>query len=99
LLLSPAIRNYGDVLCGWSGGKTDVISAEFDKKTIEVAASVGPLEGFGRLLIAQLELEERCFEFIERNEIAGGEKFALDDREVDFDLVEPAGVDRCMDKD
>jgi hypothetical protein len=74
------------------------MSAEFDEKAIEVAASIGPFEGFGRLFVAQLEFKECRFEFIERNEIAGGEQFALDDREVDFDLVEPAGVNRGVDE-
>jgi hypothetical protein len=29
----------------------------------------------------------------------GGEDLSLNDRKIDFDLVEPAGVDRCMNED
>ena len=32
-------------------------------------------------------------------EVVGREDLSLNDREIDFDLVEPASVDRCMNED
>ena len=57
---------------------------------MEIGAREGPLEGSGGLFVALLEGEEAIFDFVERAEVVGGEDLSLDDREVDFDLVEPA---------
>jgi hypothetical protein len=46
-----------------------------------------------------LETEETIFDFSERAEVVGGEDHSLNDREIDFDLVEPTGVDRSVDQD
>jgi hypothetical protein len=50
------------------------------------------------LFIAILEGEKTIFDFGERAEVIGSEDLSLDDREVDFDLVEPAGMDRSVDE-
>jgi hypothetical protein len=42
---------------------------------------------------------ETLFEFGQRREIVGREDFPLHDREIDFDLIEPTGVDRSVDED
>src|SRR5271169_280448 len=52
-----------------------------------------PMEGFCGRLIVGLEVEEPLFEGAERVEMVGCEGLALDDREVDFDLVQPARMD------
>jgi hypothetical protein len=39
------------------------------------------------------------FESGKRGEIVGGEHLPLDNREVDFDLIEPTGVDGSVDQD
>jgi hypothetical protein len=44
------------------------------------------------LFIATLELKKTSLEFGQRLEVVGQEEFALNDREVDLDLVEPAGM-------
>ena len=44
------------------------------------------------MLIASLELKKTDFEFEQRFEVVGHEELALNDREVDLDLVEPASV-------
>jgi hypothetical protein len=67
---------------------------EFGEQPSEVAAGEGPLKGLGRLGIAHLKPEEAILEGGERREVVWGEDFALDDREVDLDLVEPTGVNR-----
>jgi len=59
---------------------------------VEVGAGELPLERGGDLFVAA-EREELLLECVEVGEVARGEHFALDDREVDFGLVEPAGVD------
>ena len=51
------------------------------------------------MFIAALELEKTRFEFGQRFEVVGREEFALNDREVDLDLVEPTGVDWSVDED
>ena len=49
-----------------------------------------PLEG--RCDSLSSIVEKALGECVEGGEIIGGEDFSLDDREVDFDLVEPAGM-------
>src|ERR1700681_802117 len=51
------------------------------------------------MLIASLELKQTDFEFDQRFEVVGREELALNDREVDLDLVEPAGMNGGMDED
>ncbi|HEV8103844.1 MAG TPA: hypothetical protein VGP69_08930 [Gaiellaceae bacterium] len=51
------------------------------------------------LLVVSSEVEEALFDGSEVGEVVGLQHLALDDREVDLDLVEPAGVDRQVDED
>jgi len=46
-----------------------------------------------------LEGKEMLFEIGQRGKIVRREDFSLNDREIDFDLVEPTGVDRSVDED
>lgn len=46
-----------------------------------------------------LEGKEALFEFGQRSEVVGRENLSLHDREIDFDLVEPTGMDRSVDQD
>ena len=46
-----------------------------------------------------LEPHQLVLERGEARKIVGREELALDDGEVDLDLVEPAGVDRGVDED
>ncbi len=57
-----------------------------------------PLEGPSCILPVGLEIEEAFGEGVEVGKIVGRENFALDDREVDLDLVEPAGVNWGVDE-
>ncbi len=45
-----------------------------------------------------LELPEGMGDFIQGFEIIGRQYFSLDDREVDFDLIEPTAVNRSVDQ-
>ena len=72
---------------------------ELLEQDIEIGAREGPLEGLGGLLIALLEPQQLCSKCGEVGKVVGREHLALDDREVDLDLVEPTGVDRSVDED
>ena len=54
---------------------------------LEVAAGVAPVEWFGVLAPVVLESDDPVLKFGEAGEVAWGERFALQDREVDLDLV------------
>jgi hypothetical protein len=45
-----------------------------------------------------LEAKEAVLELAEGDEVIGRQNLALDDREIDLDLVEPTGVDRRLDE-
>ena len=65
---------------------------------VEVGPGELPLEGRGDLLVAAAEGEQSLFERGEVGEVVGGEDFALEDRELDLGLVEPAGVNGGVDE-
>ena len=46
-----------------------------------------------------LEGKQTLFEFCQRREIVGREELSLNDGEIDFDLIEPTGVDWSMNED
>ena len=66
---------------------------------MEIVAGEGPVEGRCRTLVMGLKSKQALFEFLQRREVVGSEDLSLNDREIDFDLVEPASVDRCMNED
>jgi len=68
-------------------------------EAVEVGAGELPLQRRRDLLVAAAEREQLLFERVEVGEVVGGQHLALDDREVDLGLVEPAGVDRGVDED
>src|SRR5207244_8015231 len=64
-----------------------------------VAPGEGPFEGRCGSFIVALEGEQTLLQFGQRREIVGCEDFSLNDREIDFDLIEPTGVDWSVDED
>ena len=68
------------------------------EKFVQVGAGEGPLKGSGGLLVVVLEGEQTLLEFGEEGEVIGSEDLALNDGEIDFDLIEPAGLDRGVDE-
>ena len=50
------------------------------------------------VIVVLLEAKQTVLDISERGEVVWGQRFALDDREVDLDLVEPTGVDRAVDQ-
>ena len=55
-----------------------------------------PFEWRSDRLIVLLEAEEPILDFLKRAEVVGGEGLSFNDGEVDFDLIEPTGVDRSV---
>src|SRR3970282_1791677 len=63
-----------------------------------VAAGEFPFEGFGRRFPIVLKIEQTLGECLQAREGVGRENLPLNDGKVDFDLVEPIGVNGPMDK-
>src|SRR5438093_11097489 len=82
------------------GGRTEHGggSVHLFDELIEVGAAEFPLEGFGDGLVVLLEAQQTVLDIGERREVIWGQGFALDDGEVDLDLVEPARVDWAVDE-
>jgi Winged helix-turn helix len=64
---------------------------------VKVESGEPPLERRGDGDVARAEGEQRGHEFVERGEVVGLEQLALDDAEVELDLIEPARVHRGVD--
>jgi hypothetical protein len=62
------------------------------EQAIEVHWGEFPPEGAGGGILALLEVSESLLDLVEGGEIVGGDDLALDDGEVDLDLVELGGV-------
>ena len=69
---------------------------ELSHHCLKVVPREFPLEWRSHVLIVLLEAEESVFDFLKRVEVVGRERLAFNDGEVDFDLIEPACVDRSM---
>src|ERR1044072_2999202 len=83
----------------WSGGIGElVVRGQATKQAVEVGLGVAPVEGNSGLLIAALEAQQASFDLGEIDEVVGGQDLALDDGEVDLDLVEPRRMDGQMDQ-
>ena len=74
-----------------------LLQGEPRQKLDQVGAGELPLERPSHLLVAGLEGQDALAEVVERGGIAGSQHLALQDREVDLDLVDPACVDRQVD--
>ena len=64
----------------------------------EVLAGKAPFEGLRQGHVSVLKAEDLVGESIEVVEVVGCQNFALEDGEVDFDLVQPTRVDRGEDR-
>lgn len=52
-----------------------------------------PLEGPSQALVMMFELSQALGESRQGGKVIGSKNLALDDGEIDFDLIEPTGVD------
>src|SRR5713226_2390232 len=100
IMLSTPTRNYGDVSVGHASGCGQaMLGRELGQERGKILAGEGPLERGRRPLVVVLEAEQTVLDLGQRGEVVGRQHLALDDGEVDLDLVEPAGVDRSVDED
>src|SRR5688572_9169336 len=97
--LSTPIRKFCDISLHTRSGGDPFMSIDAFEEPGEVVAGEGPIEGPRRLLVAVLEAKQLLLEIGEGREVVRREKLALDDREVDLDLVKPAGMHRGMHQD
>lgn len=72
------------------------LGEEFLGQLGEVIARKSPIEGRRHALVVLLEAQQSILDLIEAGEIIGSEGFALDDGEIDLDLVKPTGVNRTV---
>ena len=59
-------------------------------------ARESPLEGGSRLFVALLKVHEALLKVREGREVVGSEHLPLDNGEVDFNLVDPASMNRSV---
>ena len=71
---------------------------EAGQERVELGAGEGPLERLGDLAVVLLEGGDAGGERVEVGEVVGRQRLALQDREVDLDLVQPRGVDGQVDQ-
>src|SRR5713101_3353286 len=99
-LLSTLTRNYGDVSTDRSCGCGQaMLGSELGQERSKILAGEGPLERGRRSFVVILEAEQAVLDLGQRGEVVRRQDLALDDREIDLDLVEPAGMDRRVDED
>src|SRR5712691_796781 len=83
----------------WSGGWLQpLLGSELRQEGRQILSGERPLKWHGGLLIVILKAEQAVLDRGERGEVVGGQDLALDDREVDLDLIEPTGVDGRVDE-
>ena len=66
-------------------------TTEFGEQRGEIAAREGPLERLRRVDVVFLEAKKPLTDRAERTEVIRREDLALDDGEIDLNLIEPAG--------
>ena len=70
---------------------------EFFGQPCEVVSRESPIEGRGHGLVVLLEAQQSVLDVFDAGKVIGSECFALDDGEVDLNLVKPTGVGGTMD--
>ena len=69
------------------------------EEAFEIASGEFPLEWARCRGVVLFESQEPLLHLREGAEVIGSEHLALDDREIDFDLIKPTGVDGSVDED
>jgi len=65
---------------------------QFAEQCGEILSCEPPLEGFGDGLVVTRECQQALRQLLQGREVVGRQNLALEDREIDFDLIEPTGV-------
>ena len=72
---------------------------EFGDECMKIRTREGALEWLGSFLVTTLKGHQNPLEICRIIKVGWSEELALDDGEIDLDLVEATGVDQCMDQD
>jgi len=75
------------------------LGQELSGQPCEVISRESPVEGRGHGFVVVLEAQQAIFDLSEAGEVVGSECLALDDGEVDLNLVEPTGVNRAVNRE
>ena len=75
------------------GCRSESFLFDFGEESSQIFASEGPLKGRGGFLVPPLKSQQALFKFVEGVEVIGCEYFPLNNGEIDFNLIEPAGMD------
>jgi len=70
--------------------------SEFGEEVGKILTGELPFEGARRGLPVILKIQEAFGDSVETGEVVGCQNLALDDGEIDFDLIEPTGMNRGM---
>jgi hypothetical protein len=96
--LSTLVHKFGNVFmllrgeAHGNGGLQELIG-----HACEIGARESPVERRADRLVIGLETQQALLDLLQAREIVGCERLALDDGEVDLDLIEPTRVHRAMD--
>ena len=75
---------------------SSILGAESREESPKVLTRELPLEGTGSRLPVVLKIEEVLSQSVEIGKVIGRKHFALNNREVNLDLIEPTGVNGSM---
>lgn len=75
------------------------LGQELSGQPCEVISRESPVEGRGHGFVVVLEAQQAIFDLSEAGEVVGSECLALDDGEVDLDLIKPTGVHRAVNEE
>src|SRR5207344_2518072 len=93
--LSALVHKYTNVFLGsWPMG---LRGFQLFEQGRQVLPGKFPLEGCGNAFVVALESVETLSQFSQGTKIIGCEGLALQHGKVDFDLIQPTGVDGTMD--
>ena len=74
-----------------------LVSSELDQEFVQVRPSELPLGRLGNRFVVRLEIQERLFHGLHIRELIGYQDLALDNGEINLNLVQPTGVHRGVD--
>jgi len=79
-------------------GQAGRVGHELSGQPGQVSSCESPVDGRSHALVVLLEAQQSVLDLRDAAEVIGSEGLALNDGEVDLDLIEPAGVNRSVDE-
>jgi len=93
---STPVQKFDDVFSCGDSEFLGLRGGPASHEAIEISARELPLEGLGDPLIVSLETKDTGSDGVLGREVGRSERFALENGEVDLDLIQPTGVCRQM---